>query len=401
MSVPFASSYDAVIVGARCAGAATAMLLARQGLRVLAIDRGRYGTDTLSTHALMRGGVLQLHRWGILDDIRAAGAAPVRQTTFYYGDEPLTIPVKARDGIDALYAPGRALLDRLLVDHAVRAGVLVVYETQLSRLRRAADGRVNGVVVKDEAGIEHTIQAAIVVGADGLRSSVARLVAAQSYLRGRNASAVAYGHWEGLALEGYRWYYGPDASVGAIPTSDSDTCIFVAVPSTRFLTAFRGGIASGHRRLLEHVAPDLARRVADARRVGNLHGFVGHTGYLRQSWGPGWALVGDAGYFKDPLTAHGITDALRDAELLADAVLAGSTHALAQFQQTRDRLSAGLFAITDRIASFDWSMAQLRTLHEALALEMSQEVRTMTARYWRASRERSSSIQRATKTICA
>jgi flavin-dependent dehydrogenase len=401
MSLSLASSYDAVIVGARCAGAATAMLLARHGLRVLAIDRGPYGADTLSTHALMRRGVLQLQRWGVLDDIKAAGAAPICQTTFYYGDEVLTMPVKARDGVDALYAPGRAMLDRLLVDHAAKSGARVVHETQLSRLRRAQNGRVTGVVIKDRTGIEHAIEAGVVIGADGLRSTVARLVATQPYMRGRNASAVVYGQWEGVPLEGYRWYYRPDASVGAIPTSHHETCIFVAVPSTRFLSAFRGDIASGHRRLLDEVAPDLAARVAVARRVGNLHGFAGHTGFLRQSWGPGWALVGDAGYFKDPLTAHGITDALRDAELLADALVQGSTRALAQYQHTRDRLSAGLLAITDRIASFDWSMTQLRTLHEALALEMSQEVRTMAARYWRASRERNSSTQCSTNTNCA
>jgi flavin-dependent dehydrogenase len=175
----------------------------------------------------------------------------------------------------------------------------------------------------------------------------------------------------------------------------------VAVPSTRFLAAFRGDLAAGHCRLLEAVAPELAAQLAGAQRVGALHGFAGHTGFLRQSWGPGWALVGDAGYFKDPLTAHGITDALRDAELLADAIVAGSTHALAQYQQTRDRLSAALFALTDRIASFDWTMAQLRTLHQALAQEMSQEVRAMAARYGRASRERSSSTQCSTNTICA
>ncbi len=114
------SRYDVVIVGARCAGAATAMLLARYGLRVLAVDRGQYGADTLSTHALMRGGVLQLHKWGVLDSVKAAGAVPIRQTTFYYGDDLLTIPIKPRDGIDALYAPRRALLDRLLVDSRLR-----------------------------------------------------------------------------------------------------------------------------------------------------------------------------------------------------------------------------------------------------------------------------------------
>src|SRR5580765_1213789 len=121
------SRYDVVVVGARPAGAATAMLLARAGLRVLVVDRGRYGTDTLSTHALMRGGVLQLHRWGVLDAVVGAGTPPVRRTTFRYGGEEIVIPIKASHGVDALYAPRRTVLDRLLVDAAVEAGAEVRY----------------------------------------------------------------------------------------------------------------------------------------------------------------------------------------------------------------------------------------------------------------------------------
>jgi 2-polyprenyl-6-methoxyphenol hydroxylase-like FAD-dependent oxidoreductase len=113
-----ASSYHVVVVGARCAGAATAMLLARAGHRVLLVDRGRYGTDTLSTHALMRGAVVQLHRWNVLPAVIASGTTPVRQATFYYGDESITVPIAPRDGIEALYAPRRYVLDRLLVDAA-------------------------------------------------------------------------------------------------------------------------------------------------------------------------------------------------------------------------------------------------------------------------------------------
>jgi flavin-dependent dehydrogenase len=374
------SKYDVVIVGARCAGAATAMLLARQGLRVLAVDRARYGTDTLSTHALMRGGVLQLHRWGVLAGVEAAGTTPVRVTTFYYGDEALTIPIRPRGGVEALYAPRRALLDRLLVDQATASGALVLHEIQLVDLQRSGDGRVRGVVLKDGTGGVHRVDADVVIGADGLRSAVARLVGAQPYLVGRHASGIVYGHWEGLRIEGYRWYYRSGVSVGAIPTSDDETCIFAAVPSNRFLETFRGDVAAGHRRLLLEVAPELAASVAVARRAGNLNGFAGHTGFFRQSWGPGWALVGDAGYFKDPLTAHGITDALRDAELLADAIASGSTQALARYQSTRDRLATGLFEVTDRIASFAWDMDELKAMHEALAAEMAQEVKMMAAR---------------------
>ena len=111
-------SYDALVVGARCAGAATAMLMARQGLRVLVIDRAGYGTDTISTHALMRGGVLQLHRWGVLPRLREMGTPAVRETTFHYGDEAIAVPIRPANGVDALYAPRRTLLDSTLVDAA-------------------------------------------------------------------------------------------------------------------------------------------------------------------------------------------------------------------------------------------------------------------------------------------
>src|SRR5687768_15679067 len=93
------SRYDVVLVGARCAGAATAMLLARAGHRVLMVDRGRYGTDTLSTHALTRGAVVQLHRWNILPAVIASDTTPVRQATFFYGDESVSVPIAPRGGI--------------------------------------------------------------------------------------------------------------------------------------------------------------------------------------------------------------------------------------------------------------------------------------------------------------
>ena len=367
-----------VIAGARCAGAATALLLARRGVRVLVVDRGRYGTDTLSTHALMRGGVLQLHRWGVLASVIAGGAVPVRTTTFYYGGEPLTIPIKARDGVDALYAPKRALLDRLLVDHAVAAGAEIAHQVRLTGLQRRDDGRVCGAVLEDREGGVHRVSAGLIVGADGAASNVADVAGAPIYRRGRHMAGVVYGHWSGVSIEGYRWYFDAGLAVGAIPTSEGETCIFVGVPGPRFRDAFRGDVAAGYRRWLAQGAPELAAAVADAQSTEHLHGFAGRVGHFRQSCGPGWALVGDAGYFKDPITAHGITDALRDADALADAVTAGTDDALAAYQQRRDDLAGTLFEVTDAIASFEWDLPAARALHKTLADEMSREVKAMT-----------------------
>jgi flavin-dependent dehydrogenase len=355
------------------------MLLARAGHRVLVVDRGRYGTDALSTHALMRGAVVQLHRWFVLPAVIAAGTPPVRQATFFYGDESVTVPIKPREGIDALYAPRRQLLDRLLVDAARAAGADVRFGVQVRVLLRSASGRVTGVVLEDEAGHVERVEARMVVGADGLRSTVARLAGARVYREGRHAAATMYGHWSGIKLGGvggYEWYFAPGISAGAIPTNAGEVCVFVSVPASLFTGLFAHQPERAFLEVLSEVAPELAEQVARAGRT-HLRGFPGHVGFFRQSYGPGWALVGDAGYFKDPLTSHGITDALRDAELLAGAIDAGSELALADYQEQRDAASLDLFDATDAIASFNWTVNDVRALHEKLAKAMSREVKQL------------------------
>jgi len=178
------TTYDALVVGARCAGAATAMLMARKGMRVLLIDRGSYGTDTVSTHALMRGGVLQLHRWGLLSRLQEAGTPPVRETTFHYGDQSVTVAIKPSNGVDALYAPRRTLLDATLVDAAREAGVTVRHGHTVMGLTQRSDGRVCGATAIDVDGNAITIKADLVIGADGVCSSVARMAGAETLAAG-------------------------------------------------------------------------------------------------------------------------------------------------------------------------------------------------------------------------
>lgn len=370
--------YDAIVVGARPAGAGTALLLAREGLRVLVVDRGQYGTDTLSTHALMRGGVLQLARWGVLPRVQAAGTPPVRRATFLYSGEVLAVPIKPRDGVDALYAPRRTVLDRAIVDTAIEAGVEVSYGTRLVDLVRE-DNRVAGIVAHGQSGWTRQITARVVVGADGLRSTVARLVNAGVTRSGESASANIFGYWSGVRADGYRWYYHPGLSVGAIPTNNGLTCIFASAPTHRFGELFREDIAGGYHRVIRDAAPDLTEAMAAGSLIGSLHGFPGQPGYFRPAAGPGWALVGDAGYFKDPITAHGITDALIDAEHLARAIVEGTDEALAEYGVDRDRRAATLFDVTDRIASFTWTLDEARVLHRQLADAMAIEVKALHA----------------------
>jgi flavin-dependent dehydrogenase len=371
--------YDVVIVGARCAGAATALLLARRGLRVLVFDRDRRGADTLSTLAMMRAGVLQLHRWGLLDRVRQSGAQPIRSTSFVYGDEAITVPIKPRDGVDALYAPRRTVLDALLADAARAAGADVLYGPRLAELERDARGRVTGAVLEQHDRPLHRVSAGIVIGADGMRSTVARTVEAAPYREGINVCGVVYGFWHGLENRGNRWYYRRHMGAGAIPTNGGDTLVFAATPPGRFYAEIQGDMEAGYRRVLAECAPDLAEEVSASARSERLRGFPGQPGYMRQSHGPGWALVGDAGYFKDPITAHGISDALRDAELCARAVAEGSEKALAGYQKTRDELSRDLFDLTETIASLDWNLPDLQVMHKHLSKAMNHEVEALLA----------------------
>src|SRR5215207_2717107 len=372
----FPATVDVVVVGARCAGAATAMLLARAGRTVLLIDRGEYGTDILSTHALMRGGVLQLARWNLLERVVAAGTPPVTVTTFHVGSEKLRVEIKPKFGVSALYAPRRTVLDRVLVDAAAEAGATIHYGTRLMALSHDASGAVDGVFVQDRTGQTVHVSATCVVGADGIRSTVADIVGAPVVRAGQHRTAVLYGYWPDLPVDGFNWHYGATSAAGVIPTNNGETLVFVGVPAERWNETIASGRFEGFVRILRETVPALAETIS-VRPERPLSSFGGRAGYFRQSWGRGWALVGDAGYFKDPLTAHGITDAFRDAELLADAIVEGTPAALSEYQRCRDEWSEGLFEVTDRIASFEWTLDTVGGLLERLSREMADDVKRM------------------------
>jgi flavin-dependent dehydrogenase len=371
--------YDAIVIGGRCAGAATAMLLARGGLRVLVIEAARPGTDTVSTHALMRGGVLQLDRWGLLDAVVAAGTPAIRYAEFVYGEDVETVDIRPDGGISALSAPRRTVLDPLLLDAARCAGAEVRTAARVTRILTDEHG-VRGVEgVERGTGAPFRATAALTVGADGRRSTVARAVDAPYLRRGTASGAVLYGYFPGFRRDRYRWVYRPGVTAGVVPTGDGLACVWAGTTSARFPALRTAGLEVAHRTLLAEADPELARSIGAAPPVGALRGFPGLPGWIRRSAGPGWALVGDAGYFKDPITAHGITDALRDAELLARAVLTAphdrpaQLAALRGYQRTRDRLSEPLFDITERIASYQWDLLEIREHVRALSRAMRPE----------------------------
>jgi len=370
-----AERYDVIVVGARVAGAATAMLLARSGLRVLLVDRDRYGTDTLSTHALMRGSVYLLSRWGLLDRIVEAGTPPVHRTRFDYGSDSVTVTIKSTLGVQALYAPRRTVLDPVLVDAAAAAGAEVRFGVSVAGLLRDGSGRVVGIHGRDRSGSAVAARAPLTVGADGTRSAVAREAGAATVRVGDGASAIIYGYWSDLPAPGYEWFYRPGHSAGIIPTNAGEVCVFAGTAANHVTADDRADLPRTYRRLLTAATGGDDGRLAHARPPRRLHTWVGRPSYIRQAHGPGWALVGDAGAYLDPLSTHGITDALRDAELLVRALMGTGdvSAALSWFAERRDGVVEPLFRVVDQIAGYRWDLARVRRHLIELSSAMSAE----------------------------
>jgi flavin-dependent dehydrogenase len=311
---------------------------------------------------------------GLLPRIVAAGTPPVTATTFHYGVRAETLQLT-----EPLYAPRRTVLDTVLLSAAQEAGAQARFGVDVTQLRRDRSGRVTGVLARLRGGEAVAFRAPLTIGADGLRSTVARLAAAPTVRRGGAASAILYGYWPSPSTAGYDWFYRPGMSAGIIPTNDGQVCIWAGLPAARFADEHRGGLADLFARVLAQATPAAAALVARTERLGTLRGFPGVPGHLRRAIGPGWALVGDAGYFKDPLTAHGITDALRDAEFLARAVVDGGPDALAGYERTRNRLSLALLEVTESIAAYRWDLSQIRELLLTESAAMKPEIAALRA----------------------
>jgi flavin-dependent dehydrogenase len=355
-------AYDAVVVGARCAGAATALRLARSGARVLLVERDPNPGDTLSTHALMRPAVTLLDAWGVLPAIAAAGTPPVRAARFVYGDEAVDVPIPNQGRAEGLYAPRRTVLDAVLRGAAVEAGAEFRPGVAFEDVVRDAAGRVTGALLRAGPGPRIEVPAGFVIGADGRRSAVATAVGARVTTEAATSCATIYGYVPGLPNEGYEWFFAPGVAGGAIPTTGGEHCVFLSRPSSQ-IAAFgqdaQAALAAGLALWSSQIAEAIRASAPRLRR------FAGAPGHIRDCAGPGWALVGDAGYFKDPVTAHGITDALLDAHRLADALV--SSDRAESYQDARDAHAPGMLALTHRIAALDSPMEDLKAMHRDLA----------------------------------
>ena len=369
-------AHDVVVVGARAAGASTAMLLARAGLSVLLVDRDRPGTDTLSTHALMRGGVVQLHRWGLLDRIVAAGTPPVRSTTFHYRDGDVAVAIKPSAGVDALYAPRRTVLDPLLVDAARAHGATVRFGVAVTGVCRDSLGRVVGIETRDRDGRPATVRARLVVGADGRRSTIAREVAAPATHRGVHTSAFVYGYWSDLPTDGYEWAYRPGATAGFIPTNDAKTCVFAGGPPAVVGRGGRGVLDD----LVERSSPEMAERLRAATAPPSTRTFTGQPGLPPPPVGTGVGARRRRRVVEGPgerPRADRRPARCRPARSRVVAVHRGEAtepEAYAEYEAVRNRLSAPILVAADEVAAFGWDEGRIVELLLELSEAMGREL---------------------------
>jgi len=361
--------YDAIVVGARCAGSPTAMLLARRGYDVLLVDRAAFPSDTLSSHYVHQPGIASLARWRLLDRVAASNCPPVRRQTLDVGPFAISGTPPPSDGVMDGFAPRRTVLDEILVEAAVEAGAELRERFTVEDVV-VEDGRVVGIRGRQGGGGPVTERSRIVVGADGVRSLVARRVAAPVTDARPARTCAYYAYWDGAAVGGVELYPRPGRMLISGPTNDGQAIVVVYWPNAMF-PVVRADVERLFGEAVE-LAPRLAERLRHGRRASGFRGTRHLPFFLRRPHGPGWALVGDAGYHKDPITAEGITDAFRDAELLADAIDAGFSgraaldDALAGYERERDARIRPLYELTYELAALQPPSPEQQELFAAL-----------------------------------
>lgn len=336
-------TYDAIVVGARCAGATTALLLARAGHRVLLLDRTKFPCDTLSTLYIHQSGVERLARWGLLDHVQRSGCPPLQTVSYRVADIYLRGPAPTLPGVVGSYAPRRYILDTILAEAAGAAGVEVRDNALVTGLT-TENGRVTGVRLRTTNGTETTERTNLVIGADGMRSTVAKLVDAPLYAEHPNLTCVYYTYWSGIPAD-FEIYERPGGWVAAVGTHDNLTLIAAYLPQAQFAQVRRDPKAA-YLANIEATAPPLWQRLTEATMEDRLYGTGDQRNFFRQAHGPGWALVGDAGHHKDSINAHGITDAFHQSELLAAELNNGDDPTATINDPVRQRAALGRYATT-------------------------------------------------------
>jgi flavin-dependent dehydrogenase len=362
--------YDAVIVGARCAGSPVGLLLARKGYKVLLVDRMTFPSDMeFSNHFVQQAGIAALKRWGLLERLAATNCPPITEDYFDYRVFCLSGPVPGVEGVNTAFAPRRKVLDPLLAAAAVEAGAELRDGFSVQELLWES-GQVTGIRGRHKGGVV-TEKARITIGADGMFSTVAKAVQAPEYKRQPGLEGSWYAYWSGVPAKGWHMWLRRNRSIFSYKTNDDLTLIGVAFP-VRELAAVRANVEAHHSGTIAEHVPELAERMRSGRRETHFVGGV-IPYYMRRPYGPGWALVGDAGYQKDPCTASGITDAFLSAEWLAEAIDAGLSgrrplpQALAAYEERRNQSEMPYFDLTTKLAALTppppkirWILAALR-----------------------------------------
>jgi flavin-dependent dehydrogenase len=356
--------YDAIVVGARCAGSPTAMLLARKGYKVLVVDRATFPSDTLSTHILHPPGVEALQQWGLLDRLVATGCPPIDTYSFDFG--PFTISgAPGTEDAPVAYCPRRTVLDKLLVDAASEAGAEVREGFTVKEIL-IEDGAVVGIRGHGEDGQDVTERASVVIGADGRNSFVAKTVRPEQYNEKPQLLCGYYTYWSNLPMDGrFEVCIRPDRGWGAAPTHDGLTLVVAGWPYSEF-EANKGDVEGNYLKMFD-LAPEFAERIRGAKREARFSG-TAVPNFFRKPFGSGWALVGDAGYNKDFITAQGIMDAFRDAELCVTALDESFTgarsfdEAMGEYQSTRDEHVLPMFEFTTQLATLEPPPPELQQL---------------------------------------
>jgi 2-polyprenyl-6-methoxyphenol hydroxylase-like FAD-dependent oxidoreductase len=361
-------AFDAIVLGARCAGAPTAMLLARKGYRVLLVDRATFPSDTMSTHIVHPLGIQALSRWGLLERLVATGCPPIDTYSFDFGAATITGSPGTTE-VPVAYCPRRTVLDKLLVDAAAEAGAEVREGFTVDRLLIDRE-RVSGIDGRSTRGKPITERATVVVGADGRHSLVARTLEPERYHERPPLMAAYYAYWSGLPMQGrFETYIRPYCGFGVAPTHDGLTMVIVGWPVAEF-DRVKADVEGSYLSVIELV-PEFAARLRGAGRETRFTG-AAIPNYFRKPYGAGWALVGDAGYIKDPITGQGMLDAFRDAERCMRALdesFSGARAfdaAMADYQRERDDQVLPMYELTCQLAALQPPPPELQRLIEAM-----------------------------------
>jgi flavin-dependent dehydrogenase len=359
--------YDAIVVGARCAGSPLAMLLARKGYRVLVVDKASFPSDTLSTHLIHPPGVAAMKRWGVLDQVKATGCPPIDTYAFDFGPFAL-IGKPGTPESPVAYGPRRTVLDKILVDAADDAGADVREEFTVDEIL-IEDGKVAGIRGHEKGGGSVVDRARVVVGADGRHSLLAKAVSPETYHEKPMLLCGYYSYFSGMDVTRFETYARNYRGFAAWPTNDGLTLVVGGWPYREF-EANKSDVEKHWMAMLDQ-EPSFAARVRAGKREDKFYG-TPVPNYFRKPYGPGWALVGDAGYNRDYITAFGITDAFLQTEQVATALdewFLGAKYddVMGRYQKARDERALPFYEFTTGIATLDPPPPHMQQVFAAIA----------------------------------